>query len=79
MKSMICPKCHNTFILGEGGVFQNNQFLCDSCAGVVRDGMGYVWAPGELEKVGFNNGGSVVIVRRPDTLRIPERSKVQPC
>ena len=72
VKSMICPKCHSEFILGESGIFTKDQFLCDSCAGVERDSMGYAWLPGESDKIVFSYRGRAIVLHHP----ILDRSRI---
>lgn len=46
----ICSKCGKRFDLGWEGIFdEQEQPICDKCAGVERDGDGYAWMPGQTE------------------------------
>jgi predicted nucleic acid-binding Zn-ribbon protein len=54
-----CPKCGKLYRLGQDGVITG----CDACMGVVRDGRGFAWAPGQVFEVDVEKRTIVQIVR----------------
>lgn len=55
-----CSKCGQPYRLGQDGVITG----CDKCEGVVRDGQGFAWAPGQTYEVDVDKGTVARVIKR---------------